>query len=109
MPQYAILIYTPAPGDVADMPPEEQEAHMRHAEEAERLGGKVVQGFALQPSTGAMAVRGTRVIDGPFTEAKEVIAGFYILQARDPEHALEIAKRNPATWRGGVEVRALLE
>jgi hypothetical protein len=109
MPQYAIVIYAPAPGDVADMPAEEQEAHLRHAEEAERLGGRVVQGFALQASTMARSVRGDHIIDGPFTEAKEVIAGFYILQARDPEHALQIARRNPATWRGGVEIRALLE
>jgi hypothetical protein len=108
MPQYAILIYAPAPGDVADMPPEEMEAHLRHAEEAERLGGQVVQGFALKPSTGARSVRGTHITDGPFTEAKEVIAGFYILQARDAEHALEIAKRNPATRRGGVEIRELM-
>jgi hypothetical protein len=108
MTQYAILLYAPAPADVADMPVEEQEAHMRHAAEAEELGGHVVTGFALQPSTTATSVRGDGVTDGPFIEAKEVIAGFYILEAQDLDHALEIAKRNPATWRGGVEIRPLL-
>ncbi|GAA0266146.1 YciI family protein [Cryptosporangium japonicum] len=108
MTQYAILLYTPAPADVADMPIEEREAQLRHAAEAEELGGKVVTGFGLAPSTTATTVRGDSVTDGPFIEAREVIAGFYILEARDLDHALQIAKRNPATWRGGVEIRPVL-
>ena len=108
MTQYAILLYTPAPADAADLPAEERDAHMRHAAEAEELGGRVVTGYALEPSTTATSVRGDAVTDGPFIEAKEVIAGFYILEADDLDHALEIAKRNPATWRGGVEIRPLL-
>jgi hypothetical protein len=108
MTQYAILLYTPAPADVADLPADELEAHMRHEAEVADLGGHVVTGFALQASTTATSVRGDTITDGPFIEAKEVIAGFYILEARDLDHALEIAKRNPATWRGGVEIRPLL-
>lgn len=68
----------------------------------------MITGFGLHPSTTATSVRGDTVTDGPFIEAKEVIAGFFILEARDLDHALEIAKRNPATWRGGVEIRPLL-
>jgi hypothetical protein len=108
MTKYAILLYTPAPADLADMPDEEVQAQMRHAAEVAELGGQVVTGFALQSSTTATSVRGDTVTDGPFIDAKEVIAGFYILEARDLDHALEIAKRNPATWRGGVEIRPLL-
>jgi hypothetical protein len=48
------------------------------------------------------------VTDGPFIEAKEVVAGFFVLEARDLDHAIEIARTNPATWRGGVEIRPLL-
>ncbi|GAA2335329.1 YciI family protein [Dactylosporangium salmoneum] len=107
MTQYAILLFTPAPADPADLPPAELQAHLAHAEEAERLGGRIVAGYGLQPSTTATAVRGDTVTDGPFIEAKEVVAGFYILEARDLDHALEIARRNPATWRGGVEIRPL--
>jgi hypothetical protein len=108
MTKYAILIYAPAPGDVADMPPQEMEAHSRHEADVEELGGHIEVGYALQASTTATSVHGDVVTDGPFIEAKEVVAGFYILEARDLDHALEIAKRNPATWRGGVEIRPLL-
>ncbi|GAA0357779.1 YciI family protein [Microbispora corallina] len=108
MTQYAILLYAPAPADVADMPAEEMEAHMRHSDDVEELGGHIVSGYALHSSAMATSVRGDTVTDGPFIEAKEVIAGFYILEARDLDHALEISRRNPATWRGGVEIRPLL-
>ena len=108
MTQYAILLYAPSPADVADAPAEEMEAHLRHGSEVEELGGHIVNGYALKASTTGTSVRGDTVTDGPFIEAKEVIAGFYILEARDLDHALEIAKRNPATWRGGVEIRPLL-
>jgi hypothetical protein len=108
MTKYAILIYAPAPADVADMPPAEMEAHGRHEADVKELGGHIENGYALQASTTATSVRGDIVTDGPFIEAKEVIAGFYILEARDLDHALEISRRNPATWRGGVEIRPLL-
>jgi hypothetical protein len=108
MTKYAILIYAPAPADVADMPPEELQAHTRHAAEVEELGGHIESGYALKASTTATSVRGDVVTDGPFIESKEVVAGFFVLEARDLDHALEIAKRNPATWRGGVEVRPIM-
>ncbi|HEX6872557.1 MAG TPA: YciI family protein, partial [Micromonosporaceae bacterium] len=66
-----------------------------------------VTGFALQPSTTATAIRGDVVTDGPFIEAKEVVAGFFVLEAPDLDVALQIAKLNPATRDGGVEVRPL--
>ena len=74
--------------------------------------GLMIGGEELQSARTATTVswNGSQPIltDGPFIEAKEVIAGFYILEARDLDHALEITKRNPATWRGGVEIRPLL-
>jgi hypothetical protein len=47
------------------------------------------------------------VTDGPFVDAKEVVAGFYVIDAPDLDAALRIAGRNPAAQRGGggVEVR----
>jgi hypothetical protein len=107
MTQYAVLLFTPAPGDVADMPPEELEAHGRQEQIAKDLGISVVSAYALQPSTTATSIRGDVVTDGPFIEAKEVVAGFFVIEARDLDHALELVKQNPATWRGGVEVRPL--
>lgn len=108
MAQYAVLIYTPAPGDIADIPPREWEALERYEAQVAELGGTIVDGYALQASTTATSVRGDVVTDGPFVEAKEVLAGFFVLEANDLDQALAIAKANPATLRGGVEVRPLL-
>ena len=108
MPQYAILLYAPAPADWMEMPPEELEAHDRYAAQIEELGGTIVSGQALEPSTTATSVRGDDVTDGPFVESKEVLGGFTVIEARDLDHALKIARLSPATRRGGVEVRPLL-
>lgn len=108
MAQYGILIYSPAPADPADLTAEDHEQLGRYPALVEEMGGKLVNGFAFQPTTVATAVRGDIVTDGPFIEAKEVIAGFFVLEAPDLDVALRIAKLNPATRNGGVEVRPLL-
>ena len=46
--------------------------------------------------------------DGPFLETKEALGGFYVVEARDRDHALEIAKGCPAP-QGGVEVRSIMD
>jgi hypothetical protein len=48
------------------------------------------------------------VTDGPFTETKEALGGYYLIEARDLDHALEIAKLCPAPF-GGVEVRPIMD
>jgi hypothetical protein len=107
MAQYAVLLYSPAPADPAETPPDEMEAHGRFGDRVEELGGQIVGAQALQPSTTATTIRGDVLSDGPFTESKEVLAGFFTLEARDLDHALKIAKLNPATRRGAVEVRPI--
>ena len=107
MTQYAILVYQPAPADPADLPKEEMDAHIAQEDLIKKMGGQIVAAFGLHPTTMATSIKGDVVTDGPFIEAKEVIAGFYILEARDFDHALEMAKTNPATWHGGVEIRPL--
>ena len=105
MPQYGILVYSPAPADPMSLTPDYLELLNRYPAQVEELGGRLVTGFALEPSTTATSVRGDVVTDGPFIEAKEVVAGFYILEARDLDHAIEMARTNPATWHAGVEIR----
>jgi hypothetical protein len=107
MAQYAILIYSPAPADPMDLTPDYLALLDQYQAQVTELGGQILTGFALQPSTTATAVRGDIVTDGPFIEAKEVVAGFFILEAPDLDVALKIAKLNPATLDGGVEVRPL--
>ena len=48
-------------------------------------------------------------MDGPFTESKELVAGFYFLEARDIDEAVEIASRFPGGRHGTVEVRPCRE
>ena len=64
---------------------------------------------ALEPAGTAACVRirdrRRHVTDGPFAETKEVIAGFYVIEARDMREAVEIASRIPAASIGTVEVR----
>jgi hypothetical protein len=106
MAQYAILIFAPARSDDDSLNPEHQKAHQRHADELVELGGTMLTAFELQPSTTATSLRGDIVTDGPFLDAKEVIAGFYVIEAADLDAALEIARRNPVLQQGGgVEVR----
>ncbi len=111
MAQYAMLIYLKRsdgtePADADDTSDTDQRAeHDRHAKELEDSGA-MVAAFALQPSATATSIRRDLVTDGPFLEAKEVIAGFAILEAPDLDAALALARSNPAVWQGGgVEVR----
>jgi hypothetical protein len=109
MTQYAILIYERESG-YAEGGPEVWEAtgkaHARFAEQVGEKGGEILGGNALQPTSTATTIRDDIVTDGPFTETKEALGGFYLIEARDLDHALEIAKLCPAAF-GGVEVRPI--
>ena len=73
---------------------------------AER-GGKILAGMALEPTTTATSIRGDLLTDGPFIETKEGLGRHHVIEARDLDHALELAKLDPIV-EGGVEVRPLL-
>jgi hypothetical protein len=103
MAQYAMLIYARQDDENASWA--DRSEHDRHAEEMEQ-SGVMVAAFALEPSSTATSIRDGVVTDGPFIDAKEVIAGFAIIEAPDLDAALVIAGRNPAAkGSGGVEVR----
>lgn len=105
MAQYVVLMFERvAP---ADLPPEIMEAHMRHPDDVAKAGGRVVAGLGLDAPGTATSIRGDLVTDGPFIETKEVLAGLYVLEADDLDHALALAKLTPIV-DGGVEVRPLL-
>lgn len=106
MAQYAVLIYDRVPAE--DLPQEVMDGHMNLPDRIAERGGKVTAGLALQPNETATSIRGDLVTDGPFVETKEVLAGVYILEARDLDHALALAKLTPIA-EGGVEVRPLVD
>ncbi|MQM24749.1 YciI family protein [Glycomyces albidus] len=105
MAQYAILIYAKADVEEGEVVPGAREAHDRHFEDMVQSGA-LVAAFALHPADTATAVRGDTVTDGPFIDAKEVVAGVAVIEAPDLDAALAIAQANPAAQQGGgVEVR----
>jgi hypothetical protein len=77
--------------------------------EALRRDGHYVAAESLEPVSTAktLRVRGGKVAvtDGPFAEAKEVIAGFYLIDARDFDEALQLAAKIPPARVGSIEVR----
>ena len=108
MTQYAVLIWErETPGGMADIPPEVMEAHMHLPERIAEHGGRSVAGLALEPTSMSTAIRGEVVTDGPFIETKEALAGVFVIEARDLDHAIALAKMTPIV-DGGVEVRPLL-
>ncbi|MEV8419937.1 YciI family protein [Streptomyces niveus] len=109
MPQYAILIYEKeTPGGVADIPPEVMEANLRAGEQIAAMGVRVVHEQGLEPSRSARTIhKDGLVTDGPFIESKEVIAGFFVIEAEDLETAVAVGKLLPIMG-GAVEVRPLL-
>jgi hypothetical protein len=111
MAQYAILIYEDEKvytNPVPEVMQEIMEAHNRFAEQVGEKGGEITGGSALLPTPTATSIRGDVVTDGPFAETKEALGGFYLIEAKDLDHALEIAKLCPAKF-GGVEVRPLMD
>ena len=108
MTSYVVLIYERQSGDwPADLPPEVMQASEELDGKIAEQGGRVVAGVALESVATATSIRGGMVTDGPFIETKEALAGLYLLQARDLDHAIALAAMTPVA-SGGVEVRPLL-
>jgi hypothetical protein len=111
MAEYMILIFEDENAYATASPEVLQqvmEAHTRFAEQIQQKGAKMLGGNALQPTTTATTIRDDIVTDGPFAETKEALGGYYLIEARDLDHALDIAKLCPARF-GGVEVRPVMD
>ena len=80
-------------------------------DEEVRRSGHCVASEALQPVATATTVRvrngKVSVTDGPFAETKECLAGFYMIEARDLNEAIQIASKIPPAHVGSVEVRPI--
>ncbi|HEX9366313.1 MAG TPA: YciI family protein [Vicinamibacterales bacterium] len=78
-----------------------------------RKSGLLVAAEALQPIEAAATVRirngALSVTDGPFAETKEQLAGFYLIEARDLNEAIQMAAKIPPAREGSVEVRPVRE
>jgi hypothetical protein len=78
-----------------------------------RKSGHYVAGEALHPVSTATTVRirqgKTTTTDGPFAETKEQLGGFYLIDAKDLNEAIQIASRIPSARLGSVEVRPVVD
>ena len=111
MAQYLILIYEDEAQYATASPQvfdEVMQAHNAFAGQVEEHGAKLLGGNALQSTGTATSIRGgSEVTDGPFVETKEVLGGYYVIDAPDLDAALAVGKLCPARF-GGVEVRPVM-
>jgi len=106
MAEHLILIYEREEEYAKASPEVFTEVMEAHNRFAEQYGANLRGGHALQDTHAATSVRNDVVTDGPFVETKEVLGGYYLIEAKDLDEALEIAKHCPARF-GGVEVRPI--
>jgi hypothetical protein len=112
--RYLLLIYQeettePVPDEVTRSVMSEYAAVTREIRER----GLWQAGEALEPTPTATTVRvrngQTLTTDGPFAETKEALGGFYLIDARDLDEAIEIAAKIPAARDGSMEIRPIWE
>jgi hypothetical protein len=112
MPQYMLLIYQPVDGPPPDQQAAETPAWMQYTQGLQE-DGVMVHGAALQGLDTATTVRvrddETQIVDGPFAETKEFLAGYYLLDCPDLDAALAYAARIPNIRYGSTEVRPVLD
>src|SRR5688572_3689944 len=97
--RFMVLVKASKQSEAGVMPTEEQLAAMGTFNEELIKSGIMLAGDGLHPSSKGAKIRyanGKRtVIDGPFTEAKELVAGYWIIQVKSREEAIEWLKRAP--------------
>jgi hypothetical protein len=109
--RYLCLIYLDE-NRIGALPEDEigalNERHLQYNEELLDRG-HFIEAEALQPAAAATCVRvrngRATLTDGPYAESKEMVAGFYLVEARDLNEAVQVASRLPSAPLGVVEVR----
>jgi hypothetical protein len=116
--RYAILIYDTATADPSPEPPDpavwgEIMGDYNGYTQMLKDTGRYLGGEALEPVTTATTIRiqdGKRVTtDGPFAETKEALGGFYLIEAKDLDEALDLAAQCPGAQFGSIEVRPVID
>jgi hypothetical protein len=113
--KYVLLIYQ-APGAFDALPEEQRTALMTEFEAFNKeitASGEFVGGAALADPASGRTVRVRdglpATTDGPFAEAKEQLAGYYVVDCESIERAAEIAAKDPASRLWAIEVRAVMD
>ena len=110
--QFMVIVKATKDSEAGVLPDEKMLTEMGKYNEALAKAGVLLAGEGLQPSSKGARVRfdGKKrtVIDGPFTESKELIAGFWLWQVKSLDEAIEWLKRAPFK-EGEVEIRQVFE
>jgi hypothetical protein len=110
-----VMVKATAESEAGVMPSEELLAEMQKYNEELVKAGVLLAGDGLHPSSRGVRVRfsgpNRTVIDGPFTETKELIAGYWLWQVKSLDEAIEWARRcpNPTGQEGELEIRPVFE
>src|SRR5947207_7556112 len=113
--RFMVIVKATKGSEAGELPDQKLLAEMGKYNEELAKAGVMLAGEGLQPSSKGARVRfsGTKrsVIDGPFAETKELIAGFWIFQVRSLEEAIEWVKRapNPMPGDSDIEIRQIFE
>ena len=114
--RFMVIVKATKDSEAGVMPDEKLLAEMGKFNEELVKAGVMLAGEGLHPSSKGARVRfsGAKrtVIDGPFTETKELIAGFWLLQVKSKEEAIEWVKRSPNPFPGTeseIEIRQVFE
>src|SRR5690348_12305577 len=113
--RFMVMVKATEESEAGQMPSQELLAEMGRYNEELVKAGVMVAGEGLHPSSKGVRVRfdGTsrRVIDGPFAETKELVAGFWIFEVKSLEEAIEWVKRapNPMPGDSEIEIRQIAE
>lgn len=113
--RFMILVKATADSEAGVMPSEEMFAEMGRFNEELVKAGVMLAGEGLHPSSRGARVRFSgkdrKVIDGPFAETKELVAGYWIWQCKSMEEAIAWVKRcpNPMPGESEIEIRRIYE
>jgi hypothetical protein len=113
--RFMIIVKASKDSEAGVMPPEELLAAMAAYHEELQKAGVLLDGSGLQPSAKGWRIKYSgekrTVIDGPFAETKELVAGYTLIQVKSRDEALAWTRRfpNPQLTDGEIEVRQLYE
>jgi len=113
--RFMVMVKANEDSEKGIMPTEAELAEMGQYNEEMVKAGVMLAGEGLQPSSKGARVKFSgsdrTVIDGPFTETKELVAGFWLIQVKSREEAIEWVKRcpNPHAGESEIEIRQVFE
>jgi hypothetical protein len=113
--RFMVMVKATKQSEAGVMPSEQLLAEMGRYNEELVKAGVLLAGEGLHPSSKGVRVRFSgkerKVIDGPFTETKELVAGFWLMQCRSKEEVIEWVRRcpNPMEGESEIEIRQVFE